>query len=74
MGTFIAVTDTPVYDFADFMATSHPRQDRRRRDFTAGVLRFCAHGSRCRKAAAANSALRRDFVDQLSRAFPWRRV
>lgn len=65
MGSFIAVTNPPVYDFADFLNDNTAK--------IAGVaLSWLAFailrpGSDARKSRRHIQALRRDFVDQLSR-------
>ena len=65
MGSFIAVTNPPVYDFADFLNDNTAK--------IAGVaLSWLAFailrpGSDARKSRRHIRALRRDFVDQLSR-------
>lgn len=65
MGSFIAVTNPPVYDFADFLNDNMAK--------IAGVaLSWLAFailrpGSDARKSRRHIRALRRDFVDQLSR-------
>lgn len=65
MGSFIAVTNPPVYDFAEFL-----------NDNTAKILGVAISwlafavlrpGSDARKSRRHIQALRRDFVDQLSR-------
>lgn len=64
MGSFIAVTNPPVYDFADFLNDNSAK--------IAGVaLSWLAFailrpGSDARKSRRRIRALRRDFVDQLS--------
>ncbi len=65
MGSFIAVTNPPVYDFADFLNDNLAK--------IVGValawLAFAIlrQGSGARKSRRHIRALRRDFVDQLSR-------
>lgn len=65
MGSFIAVTNPPVYDFADFLNDNLAK--------IVGValawLAFAIlrRGSDARKSRRHIRALRRDFVDQLSR-------
>ncbi|POT57486.1 fusaric acid resistance protein [Citrobacter amalonaticus] len=65
MGSFIAVTNPPVYDFADFL------NDNTAKIVGVGLswLAFAIlrPGSDARKSRRHIRALRRDFVDQLSR-------
>ena len=65
MGSFIAVTNPPVYDFADFLNDNMAK-------ITGVALSWLAFailrpGSDARKGRRHIRALRRDFVDQLSR-------
>lgn len=65
MGSFIAVTNPPVYDFADFLNDNMAK-------ITGVALSWLAFailrpGSDARKSRRHIRALRRDFVDQLSR-------
>lgn len=65
MGSFIAVTNPPVYDFADFLNDNLAK-------ITGVALSWLAFailrpGSDARKSRRHIRALRRDFVDQLSR-------
>ncbi|MGQ7149906.1 FUSC family protein, partial [Escherichia coli] len=65
MGSFIAVTNPPVYDFADFLNDNLAK-------IVGVALAWLAFailrpGSDARKSRRHIRALRRDFVDQLSR-------
>ncbi|HBL4689388.1 FUSC family protein [Citrobacter sedlakii] len=65
MGSFIAVTNPPVYDFADFLNDNTAK-------IVGVALSWLAFailrpGSDARKSRRHIRALRRDFVDQLSR-------
>lgn len=65
MGSFIAVTNPPIYDFADFLNDNMAK-------ITGVAISWLAFailrpGSDARKSRRHIRALRRDFVDQLSR-------